>query len=165
LSLRKEIRRNSSPAIRLAVISMILCGLLFPLLVTGFAQIVFPSQANGSLAHLSKSNSRTVGSYLIAQNFSLPIFFHPRNSSLSASGVDPDITREDARDQVATTISSATGISQSDLYTLIDQNLEGSFWIFGSPYVNVLRLNVALVQDFQSVYCASGLAPIPQYCK
>ncbi len=164
MSLRKEIRRNSSPAIRLAVISIILCGLLFPLLVTGFAQIVFPYQANGSLAHLSKNNNGTVGSYLIAQNFSLPIFFHPRTSSLSASGVDPDITREDARAQVAT-ISSATGISQNDLYTLIDQNLEGAFWIFGSPYVNVLRLNVALVQDFQSVYCPSGLTLIPQYCK
>ena len=164
MSLKKEIERNASPAIRLAVISMILCGLLFPLFMTGFAQIVFPYQANGSLAHLSTSNNRTVGSYFIAQNFSLPIFFHPRNSSLSASGVDPDITREDARTQVAT-ISSATSISQNDLHTLIDQNLEGTFWIFGSPYVNVLRLNMALVQDFQSVYCPSGLIPIPQYCK
>lgn len=164
MALKKEIGRNYSPAIRLAVLSMILCGLLFPLVITGLAQIVFPSQSNGSLAHLSTGSNRIVGSYLITQNFSRPIFFHPRNSSLSASGVDPDITREDARAQVAT-ISSATSISQNDLYNLIDQNLEGTLWIFGSPYLNVLRLNMALVQDFQSVYCPSGLTPIPPYCK
>ncbi|MBO0888128.1 potassium-transporting ATPase subunit C [Candidatus Bathyarchaeota archaeon] len=155
VSVVKEIRKNSSPAIRLAIISILLCGLLFPLVITGLAQVAFSSQANGSLAH--SSTGKDIGSYLIAQNFSLPIFFHPRNSSISASGVDPDITRDDARAQVPT-VSSAIGISQNDLNALIDQNLEGTFWIFGSPYVNVLRLNIALIQDFPSVYC-------PQYCQ
>jgi K+-transporting ATPase ATPase C chain len=154
MSVVKEIRKTSSPAIRLALTSMLLCGLLFPVIITGLAQVAFPSQANGSLAH--SSSGKDVGSYLIAQNFSLPVFFHPRNSSISASGVDPDITRDDARAQVPA-IASATGISQNDLNALIDRNLEGTFWIFGSPYVNVLRLNMALAQNFPSVYC-------PQYC-
>src|SRR6266702_2682105 len=90
MSLKKEVNRTWSPAIRLAVVSMILCGLLFPLVVTGFGQVLFPNQANGSLAHL-RTSSDNVGSYLIAQNFSGPTFFHPRNVSLSASRVDPDI--------------------------------------------------------------------------
>ncbi len=164
MSLKKEVNGTWSPAIRLAVVSMILCGLLFPLVVTGFGQVLFPNQANGSLAHLSTS-SDNVGSYLIAQNFSGPTFFHPRNVSLSASRVDPDITVEDALAQVHNRISMATGILESDLDSLIEQNVEGTFWIFGSPYVNVLRLNMALIQGFRSEYCSPILTPTPLYCK
>ena len=164
MSLKKEIGRNCSPAIRLAAVSMLLCGLLFPLAVTGFAQVIFPSQANGSIAHLSASNGKAVGSYLIGQNFSSPIFFHSRNSSLSASGVDPDITPQDALDQVAFRISIATGIAQDALDAMIDRNIQGTFLIFGDSYVNVLRLNLALIQTYQSVYCPAGLTPVPSYC-
>jgi K+-transporting ATPase ATPase C chain len=164
MSLKKEVNRTWSPAIRLAAVSMILCGLIFPLVVTGFGQVLFPYQANGSLAHLSTS-SDNVGSYLIAQNFTGPIFFHPRNASLSASGVDPDITVNDALAQVHDRISPVTGISERDLDSLIEQNVEGTLWIFGSPYVNVLRLNMALIQGFRSEYCAPTLTPTPLYCK
>jgi potassium-transporting ATPase KdpC subunit len=148
MSLKKEIGGNASPAIRLAIISMIICGLLFPLVITGFAQALFPGQADGSIAHLG---TKSVGSYLIAQNFSEPYFFQSRNSSLSASGVDPDITLQDAQAQVAR-ISNATGISQADLNNIINQHIEGTFWIFGYPYVNVLRLNMALIADYPTVY-------------
>jgi potassium-transporting ATPase KdpC subunit len=148
MSLKKEMGGNASPAIRLAIISMIICGLLFPLVITGFAQALFPGQADGSIAHLG---TKSVGSYLIAQNFSEPYFFQSRNSSLSASGVDPDITLQDAQAQVAR-ISNATGISQADLNNIINQHIEGTFWIFGYPYVNVLKLNMALIADYPTVY-------------
>jgi K+-transporting ATPase ATPase C chain len=166
MNFKKELRRNTSPAIRLAVVSMILCGLLFPLILTGFAQVIFPYQANGSLAHLGTANNRAVGSYIVAQNFSLPIFFHPRdeNGTVSASGVDPDITLDDAHSQ-AFRISAATNISITDLNALISQNTEGTLWVFGYPYVNVLRLNMALVQDYQSVYCPANANPVQPYCK
>src|SRR4029077_18864527 len=101
----RELRQNYGPALRLAVISLVLCGLVFPLVITGIAQIFLPSQANGSLVQLHGKN---VGSGLIAQSFSLPIFFHPRNDS--ASGVDPDITVQDAYSQIPR-INAATGIS------------------------------------------------------
>ena len=78
---------NFKPIVGLAVISLLICGLFFPLLVTGIGQVLFPYQANGEIVQL---NGKDVGSNLIAQNFTLPIFFHPRNDS--ASGVDPDIT-------------------------------------------------------------------------
>jgi len=148
LNLKGEFRQIYGPAARLAVISLVLCGLVFPLVVTGIAQVFLPSQANGSLVRF---NGKNVGSSLIAQNFSLPIFFHPRNDS--ASGVDPDITVQDAYSQIPR-ISSATSISSDMLQQIVNQNEEGTFWIFGNPYVNVLRINLVLIQTNSSAYRA-----------
>ncbi len=138
------------PIIGLAVVSLLICGLFFPLLVTGIAQVFFPNQANGEILQL---NGKDVGSNLIAQTFTLPIFFHSRNetASPSASGVDPDITLQDAYTQIPQ-ISNATGISSAALTKLVDQNQEGTFWVFGTPYVNVLRVNLLLIRDYPSVY-------------
>jgi len=146
LNVKQELRQNSGPAIRLAIISLILCGVVFPLVITGFAQSIFPFQANGSLVQF---HGKTVGSSLIAQNFNLPIFFHGRNDS--ASGVDPDITVQDAYSQISR-IASTTGISADMLQQIVNQNEEGMFWIFGTPYVNVLRLNLALIQTNNAAY-------------
>ncbi len=151
MSIKNEVKRTYGPALRLAIVSMLLCGLVFPLLVTGFAQVLLHDQANGSIAHLNGSNGRSVGSYLIAQNFSSPFFFHSRNVTLSASGVDPDITLEDALSQIPR-ISATTNITQSDLSRLVGQNIERTSWILGDEYVNVLRLNLALIQEYQSTF-------------
>jgi len=130
---------------------MLLCGLVFPLVITGFAQILLHDQANGSLAHLNGSNGRTVGSYVVAQNFSQPFFFHSRNVTLSASGVDPDITLADALSQIPR-ISAATNIPQNNLSNLVSQNIKRTSFVFGDEYVNVLRVNLALIQAYQSIY-------------
>jgi potassium-transporting ATPase KdpC subunit len=160
LSIKNEVNRTYRPAIKLAIISLLLCGLVFPLLVTGFAQALLGDQANGSLAHANGNNGRAVGSYLIAQNFSLPFFFHSRNVTLSASGVDPDITLADALSQIPR-ISNATNIKQSDLSSLVSQNIERTSFVFGEEYVNVLRLNLALIHNFQATYCST---PPFSYC-
>ncbi len=133
-------------AISLALLSLLICGIIFPLLVTGLVQVFFPNQANGEIVQF---NGQAVGSNLIAQNFTLPIFFHPRNDS--ASGVDPDITLQDAYSQIIR-IQSTTGIPIETLNQMVNQNTEGTYWIFGTPYVNVLRLNLALVKTYPSVY-------------
>jgi K+-transporting ATPase ATPase C chain len=130
---------------------MLLCGLAFPLIVTGFAQTLLHDQANGSLAHLNGSNGRTVGSYIVAQNYSQPFFFHSRNVTLSASGVDPDITIADALSQIPR-ISAATNITQINISNLVNQNIERTSFVFGDEYVNVLRVNLALIQAYQSIY-------------
>jgi potassium-transporting ATPase KdpC subunit len=130
---------------------MLLCGLVFPLAVTGFAQVLLHDKANGSLAHLNGGNGKTIGSYIVAQNFSKPFFFHSRNVSLSASGVDPDITLQDALSQIPR-ISAASNITQSSLSSLISQNIERTSFVFGDEYVNVLRLNLLLIQANQSTY-------------
>jgi potassium-transporting ATPase KdpC subunit len=140
------------PVVGIAVVSLVLCGLLFPLLITGLAQLLFPYQANGQIVQL---NGHAAGSVLISQQFTLPVFFHGRNESnpltASASSVDPDIPLDQAFSQIPR-ISNATGIPASALRGVILQHVEGTFWIFGSPYVNVLRLNLALIRAYPSVY-------------
>lgn len=136
--------------IRLAIISLVLCGLIFPLLVTGVAQVLLPYQANGDIVRFHGSD---VGSSLIAQDFESPMFFHSRNATLSASGVDPDITLQDAYSQIPR-IHATTGIPSDALKQLVDQNIERTIWIVGDPYVNVLNLNLFLVEKYPSIYAS-----------
>jgi K+-transporting ATPase ATPase C chain len=153
MTMTSKNRKISSwrPIVGLAVLSLLMCGLFFPLLVTVLAQAFFPYQAGGEIVQL---NGKSIGSDLIAQNFNLTahdrlIFFQERNDS--ASGVDPDITLQDAYSQIPR-ISNATGISQDSLKTIVNENEEGTFWIFGSPYVNVLKVNLALIKAYPSKY-------------
>ena len=132
----------------IALTSLLLCGVVFPLLITGVAQVLLPNQANGEIVQL---NGRDVGSNLIAENFTLPVFFHSRAPADSASGVDPDITLQDANSQIPR-ISDATGIPSSTLQGIVNQNVEGVWWVLGSPYVNVQKVNIALVNGFPSIY-------------
>jgi K+-transporting ATPase ATPase C chain len=145
-----ENKHDYGPTVRLAVISLALCGILFPLVVTGFAQLLLPYQANGEIIQLKGHDA---GSILIAQNFTSPMFFHPRNDS--ASGVDPDITLQDAYSQISR-IHSTTGILSDELKHIVDENVERTLWVVGEPYVNVLRLNLVLIDEYPSIYGSYG---------
>jgi len=147
---KQKEKYNFKPIIGLALVSLLICGLFYPFLITGIGQALFPSQANGDLVQL---NGQSVGSNVIAQSFTLSIFFHTRNETAdpSASGVDPDILMQDAYSQIPG-ISNATGISIASLTSIANQNQEGTFWVFGTPYVNVLRVNLLLIKDYPSIY-------------
>jgi len=66
--------------------AVICCG-LYPLIVYGAAQLLFPHQANGSL--LVDKSGAARGSSLLSQNFTGAGYFHPRPSAAGANGYDP----------------------------------------------------------------------------
>jgi K+-transporting ATPase ATPase C chain len=68
------------PALRLLIVLTVLTGVIYPLLLTGMAQLVFPAQANGSLI---EANGHPVGSRLIGQPFDDPRCFWGRPSATS----------------------------------------------------------------------------------
>lgn len=176
-------------AIRYTLITTLLLGLGYPLLLTGIAEFVFPHQANGSLI---LHNGQIVGSSLIAQSFTSDRYFHPRPSAAgngydatasggsnlaqsnaklaariqadidklqkenpgkpvpidmvttSGSGLDPDITPDDAYYQAAR-VAKARGLSDDAVRALIDKHITGrQMGLLGEPRVNVLELNLDL---------------------
>jgi K+-transporting ATPase ATPase C chain len=73
------------PGIRFTILLTVLTGLIYPGIVTGLCQLLFPRQANGSLL---ARDGKVIGSTLIGQNFTRPEYFQPRPSAAGADGYD-----------------------------------------------------------------------------
>jgi K+-transporting ATPase ATPase C chain len=198
-------------ALRATLVTLVLTGVAYPLVVTGLAQVVFPSRANGSI--VTDDRGREVGSSLIGQGFARPAYLWPRPSASgydgansagtnlgttskklregqaddpatkdvdesftgiiqlvkdyqtanelpattvlppdavtrSASGIDPDVSPENAHLQAAR-IAKARGVEVARVEAVIDANLEGrALGLLGEPRVNVLAVNLALDRKF-----------------
>ncbi len=78
-------KRNLLTAIWMTLVTTLLLGIIYPLAVTGLAQLLFPNQANGSLL---RSNERIIGSSLIGQPFTSAGYFHSRPSNAGPAGYD-----------------------------------------------------------------------------
>jgi len=65
-------------SIRMTIVTAVIAGIIYPLVMTGLAQVTFPGKANGSLV---KVNGRVVGSKLIGQDFTSAKYFQPRPSA------------------------------------------------------------------------------------
>jgi K+-transporting ATPase ATPase C chain len=70
----------------MTIVTTILLGLIYPLAVTGIAQLAFPDKANGQL--IKRSDGSIVGSKIIGQPFGGPGYFHSRPSAAGAAGYD-----------------------------------------------------------------------------
>jgi K+-transporting ATPase ATPase C chain len=79
-------KKNLITAVLMTIATTVLLGILYPLLVTGLAQLIFPKQANGEL--IKGKDGVIVGSRLIGQPFSGPGYFHSRPSAAGAAGYD-----------------------------------------------------------------------------
>lgn len=79
-------KKNLITAVLMTLATTVLLGILYPLLVTGLAQLIFPNQANGQLLH--RSDGVLIGSRLIGQPFSGAGYFHSRPSAAGAAGYD-----------------------------------------------------------------------------
>jgi len=80
-------REHVLPALRATAVTLVLTGLVYPLLVTGVSQVLFPRRASGSL--VKDEAGRIVGSELLGQGFSSPAYFQPRPSAAGEKGWDP----------------------------------------------------------------------------
>jgi K+-transporting ATPase ATPase C chain len=78
-------KKHFVTAILMTVVTTVLLGIVYPFVVWGLAQVIFPKQANGSLI---TANGKIMGSHLIGQPFSSPGYFRSRPSAAGNAGYD-----------------------------------------------------------------------------
>jgi K+-transporting ATPase ATPase C chain len=112
------LKNQLRPAIMVTIVLMVITGLLYPGLVTGVSQVLFPRQANGSLITI---DGQVVGSVLIGQTFAKAEYFHSRPSA-AGNGYDD-------------TLSAGTNKGPTDLKladTLVAQAVDSAVTLDGA---------------------------------
>ena len=114
-------RRQILPAVRMVLVATLALGLLYPLAMTGLAQVLFRDKAEGSLV---MRDGEVVGSTLVGQTFVAPEYFHTRPSAAGplASGALVDGEPADPSDRsLAASGASNQGPTNGDLLTAIEE--------------------------------------------
>jgi K+-transporting ATPase ATPase C chain len=109
------------PAVVLLLLFSALTGLIYPLAVTGIAQLAFPRQANGSLI---ERNGAVVGSALIGQNFKTDRYFHPRPSATTDTDPNDSSKTIDAPYNAANSSGSNLGPTSQKLVDRVKASVE-----------------------------------------
>ena len=73
-------KKNLITSVLMTIATTVLLGIIYPLVVTGLAQVLFPKKANGQLVEVK---GKVIGSRIIGQAFTGPGYFHPRPSAVS----------------------------------------------------------------------------------
>jgi len=113
----KKIIENAKQAIGVTLVMFVVCGLFYPLAMTGFAQTLFKEQANGSMV---EADGKVVGSALIGQAFTSPYYFQGRVSAIHYNVYTPE-------DEAYSGISSGTfnyAPSNPELINRIEEDVE-----------------------------------------
>ncbi|MCR8632556.1 potassium-transporting ATPase subunit KdpC [Paenibacillus radicis (ex Xue et al. 2023)] len=123
-------------AIRASLVFIVLCGIVYPLVCTGIAQVLMPGKANGSMIYNSKGE--IVGSELIGQKVTDPKFFEGRVSSI------------DYKAEASGTNNYAP--SNPDMLKRTQESIES--WKANNPDVPISKLPIGLITN-----SGSGLDP------
>lgn len=139
-------------AIRASFVFIVLCGILYPLVCTGVAQVLMPGRANGSMLQNSKGD--IVGSELIGQKFTDPRFFQGRVSSI------------DYKAEASGTNNYAP--SNPDMLKRTQESVEE--WKKNNPDVPINKLPIDLITNSGSgldphISPASAKAQVPRISK
>jgi len=113
--------RELRPALTLIVLFTVLTGLIYPLAVTGIAQVLFPAQANGSLAVV---DGKVIGSSLIGQVFSDDRYFQGRPSATVAPDPNDSSKTVDAPYNAANSAGSNLGPTSKTLIERVKTDVE-----------------------------------------
>jgi K+-transporting ATPase ATPase C chain len=114
-------RRQLVPALRMVLVLTVICGLLYPLAMTGVAQALFADKADGSLV---ERDGEVVGSSLVGQAFSAPEYFHTRPSAAGALAAGSLVDGEPADPgdlSLAASGASNMGPTNPDLLAAIEE--------------------------------------------
>jgi len=189
----KSLLNHLKTTVIVTIIFTIICCCIYPLVVFGLGQLIFPHQANGSL--IVSKDGTVLGSELLGQNFTSDKYFHPRPSAAgtgydgissggtnlgptsqklsdsvkaavaqyrkenslpddavvpadavtsSASGLDPHISVENAKIQIAR-VAKARNLDPAAVQVLMSEYTDKPWLgLLGDAGVNVLKLNLAL---------------------
>ena len=108
-------KRELVLALRACALTFVVCSLIYPAAVWGFAQLLFPAQAEGSLIY-GEDGRTVIGSELIAQRFASDLYFHPRPSAVdykadAAGGSNLGPNHPDLRKSIAERVESLKATS------------------------------------------------------
>jgi K+-transporting ATPase ATPase C chain len=142
-------------ALRTTAVTLILTGIIYPYVVTGLAQLLFPYRANGSL--VTDERGQVVGSELIGQGFANPAYFQPRPSAAgngydaaASSGSNLGPTSKKLKDRVTQDLarlkgenSEAPGLVPAELVTTsasgLDPHLSPQTALWQAPRIASVR--------------------------
>lgn len=154
----------------------ILTGIIYPLLVTGIAQVLFPDKANGSLI---TKNNRTIGSELIGQQFDSVIYFTARPSAVSynplpSGGSNFGPTNSKLKDLVTERKQQFIAFNQLDSLTVIPSEMLFASASGLDPHIShqaaILQVDrIAIARNFNSaqkqslIQCITDMTEPPQF--